>query len=81
LVPTGDGGRLKAATLARATATGAGTVDGQHFRFRIQFLDLHGKGINGFTTDAAAAVGIFEGMGNLRALGVEVLELGTCFTP
>jgi hypothetical protein len=36
--------------------------------------------MNGITKQAAAAAGIFEGMRNLRALGVEVLEFGTSFT-
>jgi hypothetical protein len=39
LVPTRDGCLLKAATLARANSTGAGTFHRQHFRIRIQFLD------------------------------------------
>lgn len=68
---------LVAAALARAVGAGAGTMDGQHFRLRVEFLDLHGKGMARSAKEAAAAVGIFEGVGNLRALCVKVLELGT----
>jgi hypothetical protein len=80
LVPTRDGCSLKAAILAPATMTGAGMFHRQHFRIRVQFLNLHGKGMNGITKQAAPAAGIFEDMRNLGALDVEVLEFGASFT-
>lgn len=76
-----DGRMLVAAALAGANGTCAGTMDSQHFRIRVEFLDLHGKGMTGRAPKAAAAVGIFEGVGNLCALCVKVLELGTSFAP
>jgi len=71
-------GILVAAAFATSHGATAGTFHGQEFGFRIQFLGHHGEGMIGSAAKAAAAAGVFQGMGKLF-FALEPLEFRAGF--
>jgi hypothetical protein len=69
---------LVAAALAKASRAAARALHREKLSIRIELLDLCGEGIDGLAEDAAAAVGIIQGLSDL-IVSNEVLELGTSF--
>jgi hypothetical protein len=67
---------LVAAALAKASRAAARALHREKLSIRIELLDLRGERIDGLAEDAAAAVGIIQGLSDL-IVSDEVLELST----